>query len=114
MVLAGGVIEDTVGVTLGLSTLAAAGLGNMFADGIGIGLGRSIEAGADRLGLPDPKLTAAQAASAAAQRVAMISGVVCICVGCILGMSPLLLRGNSKDDSSEGAAPKDSQAAVSA
>jgi Transmembrane protein 65 len=38
-VCSGAAIEDTLGASLGLSTLAAAGLGNAASDGIGIGKG---------------------------------------------------------------------------
>lgn len=44
MILAGDVIEEHVGEVLNLSTMASAGLGNMFADVAGIGL-----SGKDRL-----------------------------------------------------------------
>jgi Transmembrane protein 65 len=37
-VCSGAAIEDTLGASLGLSTLAAAGLGNAASDGIGIGM----------------------------------------------------------------------------
>jgi hypothetical protein len=50
-------------------------------DYLNIGLGRYIESAADKLGLPDPKLSVRQAASTIARRVALGSGVVCITIG---------------------------------
>ena len=39
MILAGDYIDLTLGVSLGISTLAAAGLGNLISDVLGVGLG---------------------------------------------------------------------------
>ena len=43
-ILSGDAIEATVGVALGLSTMAAAGCGNMVSDVLGIGISGQIEA----------------------------------------------------------------------
>lgn len=45
MLLAGEGIESSLGVTLGISTLAAAGLGNLISDVAGLGLADSIGVG---------------------------------------------------------------------
>ena len=39
MILAGDQIDGTLGVAFGFSTMAAAGLGNLFSDVCGVGLG---------------------------------------------------------------------------
>ena len=53
MILAGDYIDGTLGVKFGLSTLAAAGLGNLISDVAGIGIGEMIEVGVANLGLKD-------------------------------------------------------------
>lgn len=90
MIVAGNTIETSIGVTLGLSTLAAAGLGNLLSDVAGIGLGNTIEAGAHKLGLPDPKLTRAQTTLSRIRWLRSISSAIGIAIGCLLGMCPLL------------------------
>lgn len=45
MIVAGESIEASIGVTLGLSSFAAAGLGNLTSDVLGLGLSSSIEVG---------------------------------------------------------------------
>ena len=63
MVMAGDAIDRSLGVAFGLTAMAAAGLGNACSDVCGVYLGGTIEAFAGKLGIPDPKLSAAQAAS---------------------------------------------------
>lgn len=58
----------TVGIAMGISTMAAAALGNTISDVAGVGLGGFIESMATTLGLPQAKLSrcvkrAARAAS---------------------------------------------------
>ena len=43
MIVAGDMIDKSIGVTLGISTLAAAGLGNLLSDIVGIGAGDVID-----------------------------------------------------------------------
>ena len=54
---AGEYIDMTVGVALGISTMAAAALGNTISDVAGVGLGGIIESVATRLGLPPISLS---------------------------------------------------------
>lgn len=60
MIIAGDYIDLTLGVSLGISSMAAAALGNTFSDIAGLGLGNVVEDMCARLGLPNPKLTAEQ------------------------------------------------------
>ena len=60
MLLAGDFFDTYLGATLALSTLAAAALGNMVGDTLGIVLGGTVESIAMRMGVPDPNLTAEQ------------------------------------------------------
>ncbi|XP_078741621.1 transmembrane protein 65, partial [Lampetra fluviatilis] len=61
MISAGANIEMSVGVTLGISTMAAAAMGNLVSDLAGLGLAGYVEALAGRFGLPVPNLTPKQA-----------------------------------------------------
>lgn len=55
---AGEYIDMTLGVTMGLSTMAAAALGNTISDVAGVGLGGAIESMARKMGLPPVTLSA--------------------------------------------------------
>lgn len=90
MIMAGDMIEANIGATLALSTMAAAGIGNMFSDVIGIAATDSIEQLCDKLGLPSAGLTASQICSASARAVHVLSQACGIALGCILGLFPLL------------------------
>lgn len=91
MLTVGEAIDDTFGVTLGISTLAAAGIGQMASDSCGITLQGLIERFADNLGLPDPCLTREQQGLSVVQWWVLVSRVVGVLFGCFLGMFPLLL-----------------------
>lgn len=60
MILAGDYIDLTLGVSLGISSMAAAGIGNTISDIAGLGLGNVVEDLCARLGLPTPALTQEQ------------------------------------------------------
>lgn len=60
MILAGDYIDLTLGVSLGISSMAAAGIGNTISDIAGLGLGNVVEDMCARLGLPNPALTQEQ------------------------------------------------------
>mmetsp|Transcript_44718 Transcript_44718/g.107911 ORF Transcript_44718/g.107911 Transcript_44718/m.107911 type:complete len:194 (+) Transcript_44718:367-948(+) len=61
LIVAGDAIDTYLGVTLGISTLCAAAIGNIISDLAGIGLGTAIEDFcANRLKLPTPDLSTAQ------------------------------------------------------
>ena len=100
MVLTGEAIDSTFGVVLGLSTLAAAALGNAFSNGCGMFLHGTIERFAGALGLPDPRLTIHQRGYRSVKNVKMAAGIIGVVFGCILGMSPLLVMsaGESKEE----------------
>ncbi|KAG8570142.1 hypothetical protein GDO81_011113 [Engystomops pustulosus] len=61
MIAAGTQIEFHIGALLGISTMAAAALGNLVSDLAGLGLAGYVEAISSRLGLPIPDLTPKQA-----------------------------------------------------
>jgi Ca2+-binding EF-hand superfamily protein len=104
MIMAGDFIDERLSLALGLSTMAAAGLGNAFSDVVGVGMGSSIEASSEKLGLPDPKLTRAQGDSFSAKAAHGASSALFIFIGCLLGMVPLWFLDTS--NSSETALKK--------
>lgn len=60
MIVSGDYIEMSIGVTLGISTLCAAALGNVIADVLGLNLGGVIEELSYKLGVPEPRLSRPQ------------------------------------------------------
>lgn len=90
MLVAGEGVELMLGSALGLSTLGAAAIGNMFSDVVGLGAGGVIEQYAERLGIPPHRMSPAQLRRADVTRLGMAASVVGISIGCILGMAPLL------------------------
>ena len=77
---AGDQIDATFGAALGLSALAAAGLGNLVSDVVGIQASTVIDVWATRLGLPSSGLSAAQLSSRAARSVTVIASMLGISV----------------------------------
>ncbi|KAL1502938.1 hypothetical protein AB1Y20_011009 [Prymnesium parvum] len=96
MIIAGDHIDATLGVQFGLSTLAAAGLGNLISDVCGISLGESIEHGCARLGLRAPPLSEAQNALRVTRMTKVSANAVGISIGCLIGMLPLLFMRDRK------------------
>eukprot|EP00756_Hemistasia_phaeocysticola_P060244 Hpha_TRINITY_DN3862_c0_g1::TRINITY_DN3862_c0_g1_i1::g.44637::m.44637 len=90
MLTVGEAVDTTLGVQFGFSTLAAAGIGQMASDSMGITLQGLIERFADSLGLPDPCLSREQSHLSQVKWMVLVSRIVGIVVGCILGMFPLL------------------------
>jgi hypothetical protein len=62
MILAGDAIDNSIGVTFGLSVLASAALGNLCSDVCGIGMSDVVESAAKKLGLPSAQLSVQQLA----------------------------------------------------
>ncbi|KDO30277.1 hypothetical protein SPRG_19826 [Saprolegnia parasitica CBS 223.65] len=97
LIIAGDYIDTTLGVSLGISTMAAAGIGNTISDVAGIGLGGVIEDCAARMGLADPKLLKEQL-DMRVTRVAHYTGcTIGVVIGCMLGMAPLLFLETKED-----------------
>ncbi|XP_077576232.1 transmembrane protein 65-like [Stigmatopora nigra] len=104
MIVAGTHIELSIGVILGISTMAAAALGNLVSDLAGLGLAGYVEALASRLGMQIPDLSPKQA-DMWQTRVSSHSGkAIGVGIGCILGMFPLLFLSDDDDkkDSKKG------------
>ena len=96
MILAGDQIDATLGVRFGLSTLAAAGFGNLISDVVGVVSGQSIEAGVARMGVHAPQLSVAQNALRVTQLTKVTASSVGVAVGCLIGMAPLMVIRNRK------------------
>ncbi|CAB1320934.1 unnamed protein product, partial [Coregonus sp. 'balchen'] len=92
-------IELSIGVTFGLSTMAAAALGNLVSDLAGLGLAGYVEVLASRLGMQVPDLTPKQADMWQTRVSSHMGKGIGVTIGCILGMFPLLFLGD--DDESK-------------
>ncbi|XP_012993172.1 transmembrane protein 65 isoform X2 [Esox lucius] len=96
MIVAGTQIELSIGVILGISTMAAAALGNLVSDLAGLGLAGYVEALACRFGMVVPDLNPKQA-DMWQTRLSTHSGkAIGVAIGCILGMFPLLFFKDEK------------------
>ncbi|RLW13447.1 hypothetical protein DV515_00000524 [Chloebia gouldiae] len=108
MIAAGTQIELSIGVVLGISTMAgnvrgahgstsSAALGNLVSDLAGLGLAGYVEALASRLGLSIPDLTPKQADMWQTRLSAHLGKAIGVTIGCILGMFPLLFFGEEEE-----------------
>uniref|UniRef100_A0AAV2K4G3 Transmembrane protein 65 n=2 Tax=Knipowitschia caucasica TaxID=637954 RepID=A0AAV2K4G3_KNICA len=98
MIAAGTQIELSIGVTLGISTMAAAALGNLVSDLAGLGLAGYVEALVSRLGMQGPDLTPAQVDMWQTRLSAHLAKAIGVCIGCLLGMFPLFFLHDDKDE----------------
>ena len=88
MIQAGGYIDSTIGVQLGLATLTAAAMGQVVSDVSGVLFGGSLE----RMLSPyikSPQLTAAQLRLPLVARLRLAGAVCGVIVGCLLGATSL-------------------------
>ncbi|XP_019576177.1 transmembrane protein 65 isoform X2 [Rhinolophus sinicus] len=98
MIVAGTHIEMSIGIILGISTMAAAALGNLVSDLAGLGLAGYVEALASRLGLSIPDLTPKQVDMWQTRVSTHLGKAVGVTIGCILGMFPLIFLGVGEED----------------
>ncbi|XP_015598266.1 uncharacterized protein LOC107269193 isoform X2 [Cephus cinctus] len=98
MIIAGDQIESSLGAFITLSTMAAAAFGNTISDILGIGSAFYVEMLAQKIGFQPPKLTPIQLDLPKSRRAANLGRVLGVTLGCLLGMTPLLiLHQDSKD-----------------
>lgn len=97
MIAAGTQIELSIGVTLGISTMAAAALGNLVSDLAGLGLAGYVEALASKLGMQVPDLTPKQVDMWQSRLSSHMGKAIGVSIGCILGMFPLLFLDDEKE-----------------
>ncbi|NXV10612.1 TMM65 protein, partial [Cepphus grylle] len=93
MIAAGTQIELSIGVVLGISTMA----GNLFLFSRSSSLAGYVEALASRLGLSIPDLTPKQADMWQTRLSAHLGKAIGVTIGCILGMFPLLFFGDEEE-----------------
>lgn len=101
LIIAGEYIDLTIGMTLGISTMAAAALGNIVSDVSGIGLAHYVEAATNRLGFKSPHLSTKQTEMPRTRFATNMGRALGITMGCLVGMFPLLFYQN-KDEQEEG------------
>ncbi|KAL7526610.1 hypothetical protein ACHAWF_001846 [Thalassiosira exigua] len=89
MIHAGHYVDCTLGVTFGLSTLAAAGIGQIFSGIGGVVFGETLDA-AFRNMSGSTKMTSAQRSMRASRIAGLTGGVVGVTLGCTLGLVNLL------------------------
>jgi len=98
MIHAGHYVDCTLGVTFGLSTLAAAGIGQIFSGVGGVAFGEVLEnafrKSAVNLGVSDAmtvmKMTPAQRSMRASRIASLTGGILGVALGCTLGLVNLL------------------------
>ena len=83
------------GVRFGLSTMAAAGFGNLISDVVGISLGEMIEAAVAKV-LSAPPLSYEQLQLRKTRLVKGSANAIGISIGCLLGMAPLYFMHDRK------------------
>ncbi|XP_027019312.1 transmembrane protein 65 isoform X3 [Tachysurus fulvidraco] len=104
MIAAGTQIELSIGVTFGISTMAAAALGNLVSDLAGLGLAGYVEALAARLGMQIPDLTPKQADMWQTRLSSHLGKAIGVTIGCLLGMFPLFFLNDEDENDSPSAA----------
>ena len=92
MILAGEYIDHTIGLTLGISTMAAAGLGNAISDVFGVGSAWYVEHWCNHLGIRVPDFSRAQLAHPRTRLVSNAAKAGGVAVGCLIGMFPLFFQ----------------------
>lgn len=105
MIIAGDQIETSVGAVISLSTMAAAAFGNTISDILGIGSAVYVELLAQKIGFQPPKLTPIQLDMPKSRRAANLGRVLGVTIGCLLGMTPLVIL-HQETKEPEESAPK--------
>jgi len=101
MIVAGEYIDLTLGAKLGISTMAAAALGNTLSDMMGIGSAWYVESWSNRLGATPPDLTSDQLELTRCRVAGNLGRALGVVLGCILGMFPLLFIDTSRKTSED-------------
>mmetsp|Transcript_828 Transcript_828/g.1234 ORF Transcript_828/g.1234 Transcript_828/m.1234 type:complete len:377 (-) Transcript_828:240-1370(-) len=98
MLQAGDLIDASLGVTFALSTLTAAGFGQIFSDVAGITCGGAVDALVARLNLPYHNLTLEQLNLRITRVCYTAGGCIGVVIGCLLGMTCLFCMDTEKAD----------------
>lgn len=92
MIQAGGYIDATLGVKMGLATLTAAAMGQVVSDVSGVLCGGALERSLHNMGIArPPQLSHLQKQLPLTRNISMMGAVLGVVVGCVLGASSLLL-----------------------
>jgi len=98
MILFGDAIEGLLSTSFPLSTMACAGLGNLFSDACGIGAAGYVEKFTTKyLGMKTPDLSAQEQQTTRAIWAKYGGQVTGIVIGCLIGMCPLLFIKHDED-----------------
>jgi len=98
MITMGELIDSTLGVTFGLSTLTAAGFGQIFSDVSGVCFGGTVEAVFMRMGLPTAQISTEQARMRSTKVLTTFGAACGVVVGCLLGMTTLLFQNREQTE----------------
>lgn len=90
MILVGDYIDMSLGVSLGISTMAAAGLGNLTSDVAGVWAGSWVEKLVERLGFTAPLMSRQHMKHKWTKKAQNYGAAIGVSVGCLIGMFPLL------------------------
>lgn len=94
MLLAGEAIDHYGAMYFGITTMAAAGLGNIAADVVGVSVTHQIKEKSRKITWAQPpRLSTLQQAMKSVRGAKMAGAVLGVTVGCLLGMAPLFLPG---------------------
>ncbi|CAD7941156.1 unnamed protein product [Amoebophrya sp. A120] len=99
MILFGSSIEAQFGMYV--STMAAAGLGNLCSNLVGMSLAENIEYASSRLGIAQPRLTHKQRQTHTARFCISMGTMTGITIGCLLGLAPLWFFDENNEESQE-------------
>eukprot|EP00238_Polyblepharides_amylifera_P005032 CAMPEP_0196594554 /NCGR_PEP_ID=MMETSP1081-20130531/78679_1 /TAXON_ID=36882 /ORGANISM="Pyramimonas amylifera, Strain CCMP720" /LENGTH=116 /DNA_ID=CAMNT_0041918849 /DNA_START=140 /DNA_END=490 /DNA_ORIENTATION=- len=77
--------------------MAAAALGNLISDIVGLGASGSIEASASRMGIEEPSMTHYQRIMPRVKLTRWAGSLLGVSLGCLLGMVPLLFFNSSSN-----------------
>jgi len=94
MILAGDYVDSTLCFKLGLSTMFAAGVGNIVSDVMGIAVAGPIESFLRNVGIQGPGLSPHQMKMPISMTYKYAGTASGVALGCILGMLPLLWPAN--------------------
>ncbi len=90
MILAGDAVDSLFGARLGITTLAAAGLGNIVADVVGVSVTQQIKERSRRVSWAQPpRLSTLQQAMHSVRIAKMGGAALGVSLGCLVGMIPL-------------------------
>lgn len=103
MLLAGEAIDNAVGMHLGITTLASAGLGNIAADVVGVSVTHQIKEKSRKIEWAQPpRLSTIQQAMKSVRAAKMTGAALGVTVGCLLGMIPLFFTSPGFFDTEDG------------